>query len=259
MSTIRSLSLIARLTLIFPCFALGCAADPESAEAGMNAGTLELPLRTSTNGHTYHLSGQLQITRQFPWQNPQWFDLGGDASTFRASLNTGEYFADLVWWGLEREDRNGSFAPVDANLVSSSSVPFRIYHGATSTIAFEFETDGAIMTVGVGSLDVRVNVTETPAACTPFTTDCGDGFWCPPSELTGGPRACVSEGPLALGESCASPLECGADSSCFDFGTGPVCARLCDVSSSGALCADGEECVPAGADYGVCTPGTPVE
>jgi hypothetical protein len=251
MSKIQSLRLIASLALLSPCFGLACSATPKGGENAVRSGTLELPLVSRVNGHTYRLRGGYLYVSGAAYQ---YIELTSDAPKVSLSLPTGDYYASLYQSGLERDDGNGNFVPVMTTQVSSYYVPFQIFNGATSTVAFEFETDGVIVRVGSGTLDVRVDVSELPAVCTPFGSECGEGAWCPPTELTGEPRGCVATGPLSAGDSCASPLDCGADASCFDFGSGPVCAALCDAGLFGAPCSEDTECVAAGLEYGVCTP-----
>jgi len=231
---------------------VGCSAQDESAEASVQSGSLELPLVSSAGGHTYRLySGYLYT------YGPSYYgygtDLSVDAPSVSLALGTGHYTAYLSNPALARDDGTGTFVPVQATLVTNG-VGFDIYDGTTSTIAFEFQTDGALVRIGAGALNVRVDVSEGAAVCTPFANDCGEGSWCPPTELTGAPRACVTAGTVAVGEACAGPLDCAADSSCFDFGSGPVCAELCAASQFGAACSDAASCVAAGSDYGVCTP-----
>jgi hypothetical protein len=108
--------------------------------------------------------------------------------------------------------------------------------------------------VGAGTLDVRIDVNETAAVCRPFTSDCGEGAWCPSSGLTGEERQCVAAGELSPGEACAGPLDCAADSSCFDFGQGPVCAALCELSEAGVGCSADAECLAVDCEYGICEP-----
>ena len=230
-----------------------CAANDDSAESSPEIGSLSLPLLTSVNGHTYRLSGSLYV--QGP--NSAWLDLGADSDVLSVQLNTGPYYAYLNYWQLSRDDGSGNFVNVTANLVSAAQVPFQIYDGSNATVTFTFETDSVIVKIGSGELDVRADVHETAAVCEPFGTACGEGAWCPPTELTGAPRACVATGMIGIGEACAGPLDCVVDSSCFDLGSGAVCTPLCPESLFGELCSEGVECVPAGSDYGICTPVLP--
>jgi hypothetical protein len=248
---------IRRLVRWFSAFALvpsaltgACTVSPGTPEEAAESGTLELPLLSSTNGHTYWLTGYMYVSGP----SFSYVDLSGDSQVLSLPLSTGDYAAQLYSWTLLRDDGSGTFIPVTAALLSSSYVPFSIYHGAKTTLTFEFETDGVVVQVGAGTLDVRVDVNETAAVCTPFASDCGEGAWCPPSGLTGASRECVPAGELGDGEPCAGPFDCAADSSCFDFGQGPVCADLCDPSGAGVGCSPDAECVPVDSEFGVCTP-----
>jgi len=253
----RSLIVSASFMLVSgsACLLEGCASRDAAAETATTeaSGSLQLPLLSSAGGHTYRMTGYLYA------YGPSYVysDLNVDAPSISLSLQTGHYNAYLYSAGLSRDDGSGNFQPVQATLMNNS-VGFDIYDGATSSIAFEFQTDGAIVRVGAGRLDVRADVSETAAVCTPFANDCGEGSWCPPTELTGAPRACVAAGAVAVGQSCAGPLDCVADSSCFDLGAGPVCAALCPSALFQQACSDGSTtCVPAGSDYGVCRPNAP--
>jgi hypothetical protein len=231
------------------CVLGGCSADGGGPQSTEHSGSLELPLLSSSGGHSYRLTGYLYT------YGPSyvWSDLGVDEPAISLALQTGHYTAYLYSAGLARDDGKGSFVPVQATLVSNG-VPFDIYDGAASSISFAFQTDGALVRVGAGTLEVRADVSEGAAVCTPFANDCGDGSWCPPTELTGAPRACVAAGSVAVGDSCSSPLDCVADASCFDFGAGPVCGALCPSALFDQACSDTTTCIAAGSDYGVCRP-----
>jgi hypothetical protein len=206
---------------------VGCGSEDHATAPDAQVGTVALPLVTQTNGHTYRLRNPFIIISGPTFA--QLFDSGDPTQTaLSATLSTGSYQAFLLnGWSLERDDGTGTFAPVTAMLASSSSVAFTIFNGTTSTISFEFQTDGVIVTVGSGALRVTATVNEIGATCTPFGADCGAGTWCPPTTLTGAARACIVEGGTPLGAACASPLDCAANASCFDLGGGPVCAALC--------------------------------
>jgi len=186
-----------------------------------------------------------------------YLDLSGDSEMISTVLPAGDYSAFLYSWTLTRDDGFGNFVPVAATLISSNSPSFSIFNQTTSTISFQFETDGQLISVGSGSLNVAVDVNETPGVCTPLGSDCPAGTWCAPPELTGAPLSCVNEGPVALSESCSSPSDCVGGASCFDFGAGALCTPLCSSADFGQACADGGTCTPQGVDYGVCSPGTP--
>lgn len=251
MTTRTWFRLCSALAMTVPVLTGACSAQPEASEGAIQSGTLELPLVSAVNGRTYRLDGALYL------YGPtfSYLDLSGDSALLSLPLSTGNYQAYLVGWTLHADDGSGNFVPVVASLVSDNWVPFTVFNGTKTTLSFEFETDGVIVKVGAGSLDVKVDVTETGPLCTPFGSECGAGAWCPSSDLTGMSPACVAAGAAVAGEPCASPFDCAADSSCFDFGAGPVCADLCDVPAFGSDCSPGVACVPAGHDYGVCTPG----
>jgi hypothetical protein len=242
------------LALSSACLLAGCSADDQGAETSVKTGSLELPLVSSAGGHTYRLySGYINLYGP----SYSYIDITGDAPSVSTSLTTGHYTAYLNYPALERDDGTGTFVPVQSTLLSNY-VEFDIYDGTTSSISFAFQTDGALVRIGAGALDVRVDVTEGAAVCTPFAADCGEGSWCPPTELSGKPRACVTAGNQAVGDPCSGPLDCVADSSCFDFGSGPICAELCPAGRFGEACGEGITCLAAGSDYGICTPAAEI-
>ena len=238
------------------CCSLGtlvaCGASPDEGESVAAEGTLSLPMSVSVGDHVYRFS----YFAVYIWPTGTYLSATGEAdeTVLTAQLATGQYQASLQYWSLERDDGTGTFAPVEASLVSSSFVPFEILNGSTTTVSFQFETDGQIITVGSGGLSVAAEVDERAPVCAPLGTDCGEGLWCPPAELTGSRLACRSAGSLELGAACNNPAECPANSSCIDFGAGPVCAALCSSAELDAPCPSGGTCAAAGRDYGVCTP-----
>jgi len=232
--------------------ATGCSGDGAFETEGENAetGTFSMPLVAEAGEHRYRVEGELLLNG--PWYT--WLSLGGEQEQVSVSLSAGDYYAYLYWYSLMRDDGSGNFVPVEATLVSADSVDFKIYNQTTTTVWFQFETDGQIVTVGTGQLNVDIDVHETTPLCTPLGTDCEAGTWCAPPELTGRTLSCIDEGPVAEGETCGSPLDCTANTSCFDFGAGPVCTRLCLGSEFGEPCGTDATCTAQGVDYGVCAP-----
>jgi hypothetical protein len=227
-----------------------CSSEPSVAEA-QGTGKLSMPLLASAGAHQYRLQGSMIVSGP----NSVWLNLDADASVLTAELPTGSYSAYLYTWVLTRDDGTGRFVPVSATLTSSSAPYFSIFNQTTTTVSFQFATDGQIVTVGAGQLNVAIEVTETPAVCTPLGEGCPSNSWCAPTELTGAPLSCIPAGPIAPGGACAGPSECGADSSCFDFGDGAVCLRLCSAAEFNQPCSSSGLCKPRGTDYGVCEPG----
>jgi hypothetical protein len=230
----------------------GCSAGEasEAREDAASTGTFNLPLLARVDGQTYRLQGNLYVSGPVF----TYVDIDADTEMVSVSLPAGDYYANLWSFSLLRDDGSGNFVAVDARLVSSSFARFSIFNQTTTTVSFQFETDGQIVTVGTGQLNVDVDVEVTPPACTLLGDDCGAGAWCAPSELTGRPLACISEGAVPEGEACRSPLDCAANTSCFDFGQGPKCTRLCLSADFDEPCGIDGQCTAQGVEYGVCAP-----
>ena len=230
---------------------LPACSNPSGTEAEVaSTGTFSMPLLASAGTHSYRLQGFMYASGPLF----TYIDLTAATDVFEATLPTGDYSAVLYSWWLERDDGAGNFAPVSATLLSSDSQPFSISNQTTTTLTFQFETDGQVVTVGAGQLVVGVSVTENQPICSVLGSDCEPGHWCAPSELTGAPLTCIPEGPVAQGESCEGPHHCTRNTSCFDFGAGPLCASLCSVEELGEPCSSGGVCRAQGVDYGVCAP-----
>lgn len=231
-------------------FVSACSGEPAVGSEAATSGTLSMPLQTNVGAHTYQLAGALQVN------GPVWtvLDLAEYGEVATTSLPTGQYYAYLYGWALYRVDGDGNLLPVSAELLSTAQPSFEIYNQSTSTISFEFRTDGHVVSVGAGSLNVDIDVTEGASLCTPLGDGCPSGTWCAPSELIGREVSCVHSGPLELGAACQSPLDCGANSSCIDFGQGAVCAQLCASDQFGQPCSAGGSCTAQGIEYGVCAP-----
>jgi hypothetical protein len=243
---------LSAVLLPFATLCLGaCSGDPQTEQASARSGTLSVPLVTETNGNLYRLNAAIYIsgpttTYLTTTENPA-------ETTVSATLPTGTYYVSLQYWTLERRDSDGVFRPVRAELISSASATFAIFNGTTSTISYQFRTDGVIVTVGQGNLNVTVDVSETSLACTPFGNDCAESTWCAPTELMGAAPACIAAGSVAVGQHCTDVTSCVANASCFDLGSGPVCVALCASSNFDQPCAGGGTCqAVAAATYGLC-------
>jgi hypothetical protein len=227
----------------------GCGSGDQGGEKVANTGTLSMPLVTSANGHTYRLTAQIEISGPtFQFLNT------GDETVLTTELQTGNYSAILFGFQLQRLDDLGVYAPVTATLLSDGFQSFQIYNQADTTVSFQFQTDGAIVTTGTGKLHIDVGVTEKAPICTILGSGCPDGSWCAPPGLTGAALACLPSGGAPIGGACTSPSACQSNASCYDFGSGPVCAALCSSAEFGAACTHGGTCTAAAADYGVCVP-----
>ena len=235
------------------CAALagGCSSGSQAEEsAATGTGTVSMPLVTTVGSHTYRLQGGMYFN------GPTFtsLDISADVPVLTATLPTGSYWAYLYYWSLTRDDGTGNFVPVSATLVSNSQPSFSIYNQTTTTISFQFETDGQIVTVGAGQLNVAIDVHEAASLCTVLGDDCPAESWCAPTELTGAALRCVPSGPVAIGQSCTGPTDCSANSSCFDLGAGARCHRLCTSAQFNQPCGGDEICTPKSTSYGVCVP-----
>jgi hypothetical protein len=261
---VRNIALIVCVAVASACSSGGPrGARPEQV------GTLSMPLSTVANGSTYVLTNaSVQVTSYGTCCGPiATLSSGADPGTrtlsialptghYTATLNTCYYYYPYNCWTLDRIDAQGNLQPVVATLQSSASQDFTIDNGTTTTITYTFETDGVIVKIGSGMLDVAIAVNQPDAACTPLGTDCGPGSWCPPATLTGQDLVCVPSGAVAIGQPCATVGDCVANASCFDLGAGPVCTALCSAANLGAACDSGGACqsTPGGLDYGICVP-----
>jgi uncharacterized membrane protein YgcG len=250
-SVISRVSLSVCVLAAAPLIVVACSSDASPVES-TTTGTLNLPLVTSAGGNIYRLDAIIYIygptyTQLYTSDDP-------NETTLSTVLQTGSYTAYLNNYQLLKRNEAGQFVPVSATLVSNYYAYFSIFDRTTTTISFQFETDGVIVQVGAGNLNVEVGVTETPPICNVLGDGCSDGLWCAPPELTGSPLACVTAGSVAAGEACSGPTDCVANASCFDFGGGPYCAELCLKPQFGKACASGGTCVEAGSEYGICVP-----
>lgn len=240
------------LGLLFP---LSCNSDSNQPndpadDSAVTTGTVSLPLTSVVNGHVYRLRNvYLQI-----WGPTYLYLQGGDYDTvLNATLQTGSYTSYLYNWKLERQDDDGVFQPVTASL-ESNYMSFEVFNGTTTTLVYRFQTDGAIVPIGAGNVQIKVGVDEVQAACTPFGNDCPEGCWCPPTSLSALSRQCLWAGTVALGEPCDKPTACVANASCFDMGSGAICAALCPRSQFDTTCVSGGKCQRVTSEFGVCVP-----
>lgn len=227
--------------------------EPTANDEVSETGTLNLPLVINVGDVTYRLSMSLVLfgTNAYDYI---YTDAYSDETQIQRTLPTGDYYAYLNGWQLYKEV-DGELLPVSSQLVSSYYSNFSIQNNTTSTLNYSFVTDGVPVTIGQGNLIVNVDVDQVAPVCEPLGDTCGDYAWCPPSELTGLPLACMYlVGSGDVGDSCQSPTDCGANLSCFDFGGGPECGALCLKDAFDQECPTGGTCVAQGREYGVCVP-----
>jgi hypothetical protein len=229
-----------------------CSTHSESSPAA-SIGKLEMPLLTTANGATYRLVNVQGYINGGPNNYYNYvYESNPDETTLAVDLPVGNYSIYLNSWSLQRADADGVFQPVVAQMESYYSQYFTIYNGTSTTVSFSFMTDGIIVVVGSGHLNIVAHVDVADAACTPLGNDCPSGSWCPPSGLTGNDLSCQTSGSTSLGQPCQSPSECVANASCVANAGEPVCVALCSRSEFGQPCASGGTCTRLAADFGFC-------
>ena len=138
----------------------GCAARGEDT-AVTEHGTLAMALTAQTNGTTYRLrNGMLQITG--PTDLTVSTETDPNLSVLATTLGTGNYSIELLdGWALEQLDSSGVGTTVEASLISSPVVNFEILANSTTSVLYQFQTNGVIVEIGTGTLSVSIDVVET--------------------------------------------------------------------------------------------------
>jgi hypothetical protein len=252
MSTIIPWTKLLIAWLVVSLAALGCSGGSSSNVATEEKGSLEMALTTSVGGVSYRLSN-FYIYLSGPSTYQYISDSNPSDSKISVTLSVGNYTANLQQWQLERADAQGVYHTVQATLETTYYQSVTIYNGTTTTLTYSFRTDGVIVNIGSGRLDIAINIDVADAACTPLGRDCPSGSWCPPATLTGADLHCVFAGSKAIGQPCLNPAECVANASCFTTSSGAVCAALCPSSQFNQPCDAGGSCRPVASDYGYCT------
>jgi hypothetical protein len=235
----------------------GCASHDDAArENDGSYGTVVLSLTGQTNGTTYRLRQAI-----FDVAGPTNATLNSESdpngAVLAATLSTGGYLITLRdGWFLER--LTGMTAePVDATLISNNPQMFGISSATTSTVLFRFETDGTIIDIGTGQLEVAIEVNETGATGCDIMqqTGCSMGEGC---YFGGGPEGltpiCIPAGMDPPGSACMQQNSCAPGAFCGSFdGETVSCITICAVSGMGPTCPAGQACAPVGVgDIGGC-------
>lgn len=235
MRTLRLISVLSTLAAS-TVLQLGCAPD-ESSEEASAIGTLRMPLSaTSTSGATYRLrNASIDLV------GPQLATIATEdhlgETSVQLALATGLYDAVLAGaWTLEKEE-SGVFQPVSATLLSSNPQSFNILDGQNTLLEFVFQSDGDVIQIGEGTVEVVVRVEDdttvvsenTAALCSDGVDNDGDG-----QVDCGDPECGTFCGPAGLLWSFVQPSPGGGvglsgafDGSVF-FSSGPVVGQLMD-------------------------------
>jgi hypothetical protein len=234
----------------------GCASHDDSArENDGSYGTVVLSLTGQTNGTTYRLRQAI-----FEVTGPTNATLNSESdpngTVLATTLSTGGYLIALQdGWFLER--LTGMTAePVDAALISNNPQMFGISSAATSTVLFRFETDGTIIDIGTGQLEVAIEVNETGATGCDLIqqTGCAMGEGCYFGGEDGLTPICAPAGMSPPGSACMQQNFCAPGAFCGSFdGENVSCIAICSVSGMGPTCPAGQACASVGVgDVGGC-------
>ena len=140
-----------------------CNGGTPNPSPGAQTGAVRMALVSSANGHTYRLRhATFLITVAGGFSNPIVLDSETDpsATALSATLDAGSYTVLLAdGWSLERQDPGGAVTVV-ATLTSPNPTAFNVTTGATTSVAFQFLTDGSVVTIGEGMVSITTQVTE---------------------------------------------------------------------------------------------------
>ena len=148
----------------------GCGSSGDG-KTEAQAGTLKMSLVSEANGVTYRLRNAVFVVN-----GPQPAVLSSEddpnAATISAELESGDYSIDLQdGWSLERLDGT-SFVQVDATLISPDPTTFHVSANAPTSVTYQFSTNGVIVSVGQGTLNVGISVAQNSTTCS-SDVDCG--------------------------------------------------------------------------------------
>jgi sugar lactone lactonase YvrE len=160
----RSLVPSAALAIVFGVLgACNGGAPSPNPGPGAQTGTFRMSLVSTANGHTYRLRHATFLITPAPGlSNPTILDSETDpnATTLNTTLDAGSYTVLLAGgWSLERQGP-GDPVTVVATLTSANPAAFDITVGATTSVVFQFTTDGSVITIGEGMISISTQVTE---------------------------------------------------------------------------------------------------
>jgi hypothetical protein len=149
------------VVVVLGVLAAGAAACRSGGDSGAGAppvGVLQMPLVATAEGNTYRLR-HATFTVTGPTAATLDSEAQPDAASLTATLTTGAYSIALApGWSLERLDGGGAVV-VSAALTSPNPTTFTIAAAATTMVAYQFTTDGRVVTFNMGTLEVTIGVT----------------------------------------------------------------------------------------------------
>lgn len=242
---------------------MGCSSTGD-AGAESNTGKVSMQLTGQTNGNSYRLRNA-----RFDVTGAQTVTLDSESNltseTLNATLATGNYSINLEpGWSLERNDA-GTFEVVSASLASMNPQSFQILGGGTTNVAFQFSTDGTLVTIGTGQLSVSIGITETGSGGSGGSTSnctivpqsgCAANQACYYNGSTGLDGTCAQAGTVAPGGACTAVSDCAGGGVCAAIDPsnpgGGTCLATCALSAANA-CPAPQSCLDVGVGaLGVC-------
>lgn len=212
-------------------FVSGCAVD--SASEVESFGQVRMALTgTSVEGNLYRLRAAT-FTIEGPASAVLATEENPDITVLSADLPPGAYTSTLGGnWYLEREDGVG-FVPVEAMLISANPADFQVNAQVASELVYQFSTDGTIVTIGDGSVDISIEVIEVGATdeCVMFEAGtCPSGEMCTVGSLETLGGVCVPAGTGLFGDPCAAASDCAPKHVCaMTSDDSQICVELCDM------------------------------
>ncbi len=176
-------TLLATLMAVLPLSA--CNSEEPQRESA--SGSISLPLMTTGGETIYRLQNATFTISDGPTLATLTSSDDPNETSLTAELAIGSYNATLEpGWELQAQQPDETFAGVTATLLSPNPVPFFINENSTTNVAYQFATAGGPVTLGTGTLEITIGVSETgtcTAGCdaecvnvTSVTSNCRAGY-----------------------------------------------------------------------------------
>lgn len=114
-----------------------CSSNEQPTESP-SFGTVTMPLLTTVGTNTYRLDAVFVISGA---QGDVTLSTAAGEPSLSTTLPAGSYSAFIQSFTLSKDDGTGTLNPVNAS-VESSTQPFTVFANSTTTVHFQFETDG---------------------------------------------------------------------------------------------------------------------
>ncbi len=230
-----------------------CSSDDAQGESQIGTVSVKL-VGTSTSGASYRLrNGEFTVTgaaaAAFSTESDP------DAASIAVTLPPGAYELGLAdGWYLEKLV-GGAYSQVNATLTSANPSPFSITSQSTTGVVLQFSSDGEIIQMGDGTLDVSINVDDLNCAvgqvvcngaCVSVTSDASNCGSCGNACASTPPSSCVNGICVADNCSVAGQVDCdgatanGCETSTVsDVANCGACANVCPAQGGTPSCTNG--------------------